>query len=179
MFQCNEKYDKSHTLCKTSHFTEDEIKQKFMLAYNEAITDKQRIIDDTKEVIALLSDTVEIEKRIEDATTEIEIVAGLVEKLVQENASKIQNQDDYEARYQALTQRYDKDKDGLEEASDELFQKKARQKNLEAIVAKMEKLDTVLLKWSDEIWLMLIEEAVAHENGTLTFKFKNGYNITK
>lgn len=150
-----------------------------MLAYNEAITDKQRIIDDTKEVIALLSDTVEIEKRIEDATTEIEIVAGLVEKLVQENASKIQNQDDYEARYQALTQRYDKAKDGLEEASDELFQKKARQKKLEAIVAKMEKLDTVLLKWSDEIWLMLIEEAVAHENGTLTFKFKNGYNITK
>ena len=45
--------------------------------------------------------------------------------------------------------------------------------------AKMEELDMVLLEWSDEIWLMLIEEAVAHENGTLTFKFKNGYNITK
>lgn len=48
--------------CKTPHFTEDEIKQKFMLAYNEAMTDKQRIINDTKEVIALLSDTTEIEK---------------------------------------------------------------------------------------------------------------------
>lgn len=64
-----------------------------------------------------------------------------------------------------------------------MLQKKARQKNLEVIVtkmeAKMEELDTVLLEWSDEIWLMLIEEAVAHENGTLTFKIKNGYNITK
>ena len=57
--------------------------------------------------------------------------------------------------------------------------KKARQKNLEAIVAKMEELDTVFLEWSDEIWLMLIEEVVTHENGTLTFKFKNGYNVTK
>ena len=127
----------------------------------------------------MLSDTTEIEKRIADATTEIEIVAGLVEKLVQENASKIQDQDDYETRYQSLTERYDKAKDELETANNELLLKKARQKNLEAIVTKMKELDTVLLEWSDEIWLMLIEEAVAHENGTLTFKFKNGYNITK
>ena len=150
-----------------------------MLAYNEAMTDKQRIINDTKEVIDLLSDTNEIEKRIADATTEIEIVAGLVEKLVQENALKIQDQDDYETRYQSLTERYDKAKDELETANNELLLKKARQKNLEAIVSKMDELDTVLLEWSDEIWLMLIEEAVAHENGTLTFKFKNGYNVTK
>lgn len=150
-----------------------------MLAYNEAMTDKQRIIDDTNEVITLLSDTAEIEKRIADATTEIEIVASLVERLVQENASKIQDQDDYETRYQSLTERYDKAKDELETANNELLLKKARQKNLEAIVTKMEELDTVLLEWSDEIWLMLIEEAVAHEKGTLTFKFKNGYNITK
>ena len=150
-----------------------------MLAYNEAMTDKQRIINDTKEVIALLSDTTEIEKQINDATAEIEIVAGLVEKLVQENASKIQDQDDYETRYQALTERYDKAKDELEKSNDDLLLKKDRQKNLEAIVTKMEELDTVLLEWSDEIWLMLIEEAVVHESGTLTFKFKNGYNITK
>ena len=150
-----------------------------MLAYNETITDKQRIINGTKEVIDLLSDTNEIEKRINDAIAEIEIVAALVDNLVQENAIKIQNLDDYEARYQSLIERYDKAKDELEKANDELLLKKARQKNLEAIVTKMEELDTVLLEWSNEIWLMLIEEAVAHENGTLTFKFKNGYNITK
>lgn len=143
------------------------------------MTDKQRIIDDTKEVIALLSDTTEIEKRISDATVEIETVADLVEKLVKENTSKIQNQDDYEIRYQALTERYNKAKDELEKANNELFQKKTRQKNLEAIAAKMEELDSVLLEWSDEIWLTLIEEAVAHEKATITFKFKNGYNITK
>ena len=113
-----------------------------MLAYNEAMTDKQRIINDTKEVIDLLSDTNEIEKRIADATTEIEIVAGLVGKLVQENASKIQDQDDYETRYQSLTERYDKAKDELETANNELLLKKARQKNLEAIVTKMKELDT-------------------------------------
>lgn len=120
-----------------------------MLAYNEAMTDKQRIIDDTKAVIALLSDTTEIEKRISDATVEIETAADLVEKLVKENASKVQDQDDYEIRYQALTERYNKAKDELEKANNELLQKKTRQKNLEAIAAKMEELNTVLLDWSD------------------------------
>ena len=62
----------------------------------------------------------------------------MVENLVQENAIKIQNLDDYEARYQSLIERYDKAKDELEKANDELLQKKARQKNLEAIVTKME-----------------------------------------
>ena len=109
-----------------------------MLAYNETMTDKQRIINGTKEVIDLLSDTNEIEKWINDAIAEIEIVAALVENLVQENAIKIQNLDDYEARYQSLIERYDKDKDELEKANDELLQKKARQKNLESIVTKME-----------------------------------------
>ena len=109
-----------------------------MLAYNETMTDKQRIINGTKEVIDLLSDTNEIEKWINDAIAEIEIVAALVENLVQENAIKIQNLDDYEARYQSLIERYDKAKDELEKANDELLQKKARQKNLEAIVTKME-----------------------------------------
>lgn len=108
------------------------------------MTDKKRIIDDTKDVIAFLSDVTEIEKRISDANTEIEIVAELVEKLVQENASKILDQDDYETKYQALTNRYDRAKAELEKANDELLLKKARQKNLGAIVAKMEELNTVL-----------------------------------
>lgn len=114
---------------------------------------------------------------VSDATVEIETVADLVEKLVKENASKVQDHDDYEIRYQALTERYNKAKDELEKANNELFQKKTRQKNLEAIAAKMEELDSILLEWSDEIWLTLIEEAVAHENGTITFKFKNGYTL--
>lgn len=101
-----------------------------MLAYNEAMTDKQRIINDTKEVIDLLSDTNEIEKRIADATTEIEIVAGLVEKLVRENANVSQDQEEYESKYNALVNRFDEAKIRLKEAEDERLQKTARKKNL-------------------------------------------------
>ena len=39
--------------------------------------------------------------------------------------------------------------------------------------------DAVLLEWSDELWLTLTDECVAHVDKTIIFKFKNGYSITK
>ena len=143
------------------------------------MSDKQRIIDDTKEVITILSDTSEIDKRIADANIQIEVTAGLVEKLVRENANVSQDQEEYESKYNALATRFDEAKIKLKEAEDERLQKTARKKELEAILQKMIEADTVLLEWSDELWLTLIDECVAHEDKTISFKFKNGYEITK
>lgn len=57
--------------------------------------------------------------------------------------------------------------------------KDSKKKELKAILQKMIEADTVLLKWSNELWLTLIDECVTHEDKTITFKFKNGYSITK
>ena len=62
---------------------------------------------------------------------------------------------------------------------DERLQKTARKKELEAILQKMIEANAVLLEWSDELWLTLIDECIAHEDKTITFKFKNGYEIIK
>ena len=37
--------------------------------------------------------------------------------------------------------------------------------------------NAVLLEWSDELWLTLTDECVAHVDKTIIFKFKNGYEI--
>ena len=47
------------------------------------------------------------------------------------------------------------------------------------MLQKMIEADAVLLEWSDELWLTLIDECVAHVDKTITFNFKNGYSITK
>ena len=39
--------------------------------------------------------------------------------------------------------------------------------------------DTVLLEWSNELCLTLIDEWIAHVDETITFKFKNGYEVIK
>ena len=82
-------------------------------------------------------------------------------------------------KYNALANRFDEAKIKLKEAEDVRLQKTARKKELEAILQKMIEADTVLLEWSDELWLTLIDECIAHEDKTISFKFKNGYEITK
>ena len=37
--------------------------------------------------------------------------------------------------------------------------------------------NTVLLEWSYELWLTLIDECIAHEDKTTNFKFKKGYEV--
>lgn len=141
--------------------------------------DKQRIINDTQEVINILSDTSEIDSRIADANIQIEVTAGLVEKLVRENANVSQDQEEYESRYKALATKFEETKSRLKEAEDERLQKIARKKELDVILQKMIEADTVLLEWSDELWLTLIDECIAHKDKMITFKFKNGYEINK
>lgn len=36
-----------------------------------------------------------------------------------------------------------------------------------------------LLDWSDELWLTLIVECIVHVDKTITFKFKNDYEVIK
>lgn len=126
IYQCNGKYSKNHTPCRTPHFIEEEIKSKFIEAYNEAMSDKQRIIEDTKEVINILSNTSEIDNRIADANIQIEITTGLVEKLVKENANVSQDQEEYESKYNALATKFEEAKSRLKEAEEERLQKTAK-----------------------------------------------------
>ena len=57
--------------------------------------------------------------------------------------------------------------------------KDGKKKELEAILQKMIEADAVLLEWSDQLQLTLINECTAHEDKTITFKFKNDYEIIK
>ena len=63
-------------------------------------------------------------------------MAYLEEKLVKENASKVQNQVDYQTRHQALTEKYNTAKDELDKPNNALLQKKVRQKNLEVVSSR-------------------------------------------
>ena len=57
--------------------------------------------------------------------------------------------------------------------------KRQQEKRTGSYLYKMIEADAVLLEWYDELWLTLIDECIAHVDKTLTFKFKNGYEIIK
>ena len=73
------------------------------------MVNKEQIINDANEAIKALTDTSQIDNAINES----------VRKLVRENASHSQNQDDYTKKYKELEARYDKAKSELDELNDE------------------------------------------------------------
>lgn len=53
--------------------------------------DKDRIIEDVNEVIRLLSDTSELDAKIIELQNKMEVISGLVDKLIKENTRTAQD----------------------------------------------------------------------------------------
>ena len=75
MYRCNKKYAKDTLKCQTPSLTEEDIKEKFVKAYNQLMINKEQVIDDTKDVINLLTDTTEIDAKIVECENELDIVS--------------------------------------------------------------------------------------------------------
>lgn len=178
ILQCNRKFDKGKDRCQTPHLTEDEVKEMFVRAYNETMKDKTKVIEDTEAVIGMLTNTDEIDKRIASFTSEIEIVSELVKKLIRDNSSAAQSQDDYQAKYNELSSRYDEAKKALEEAMQDKIYKQGQGIKLQSFLESLKQKESVLDEWNEELWMIMVEKATVHRDKSITFKFYNGKETT-
>lgn len=64
--------------CQTPNLTEEDIKLKFIKAFNFVMEDKERIIQDSNEVIELLTDTIKVDYEISNINDELIITAELM-----------------------------------------------------------------------------------------------------
>lgn len=177
ILQCNNKFKKEKSRCQTPHLTEDEVKEMFIRAYNETMKDKTKVIEDTEAVIAMLTNTDEIDKRIASLTSEIEIVSELVKKLIRENSSAAQSQEDYQTKYNELSSRYDKTKKALEKAMKDKTHKQGQGIKLQSFLESLKQKECIIDQWDEELWMIMVEKAIVHRDKSITFKFYNGIEI--
>ncbi len=178
IYQCNNKFKNKEHKCQTPHLTEQEIKDLFIKAYNEALGNKERIVNDTAEVIDLLTNTTKLDELIASLTTEAEVIAEMVNKLVSENARVAQSQEEYQAKYDALIEKYNKLRSQIEEAQKERTYKLGQAQHLQAFLKSLIEAKEALDEWDDEVWMIMVEKAVVHRNKSVTFTFYNGKEIT-
>ena len=57
------------------------------------------------------------------------------------------------------------------------MQKLARAKRIDLFMETLKKQKQVLEEWDRDIWVLLVEKAVVHTNGSITFEFKCGRTI--
>ena len=174
IYQCNNKFHKHKDKCQTPNLTEEDIKLKFIKAYNLVMEDKQRIISDSNEVIELLTDTTKIDYEISNINDELIITAELVNKLVKENSKTSISLEEYNKKYDELSNRYEK----LQAKHEELLKVKSGKQGqalkMKSFLVNLTQSEDKLDDWNESLWMLMVESATVHRDSSITFMFHNG-----
>jgi site-specific DNA recombinase len=177
VYQCNRKFDKGKETCRTPNLMEEDIKLKFIEVYNLTMKDKKRIIQDSQELIELLTDTTQLDKEIENLNDELLVISELLNKLIKENSKSSMSQDEYNKKYEELMNRHERAKEKQEEVIKVRNQKKSQALNMKLYISNLKQVEDRLVDWNENVWMLLVNSAVVHRDKSITFKFNSGKEI--
>lgn len=177
IWRCNSKFSNEER-CETPSIDTDTIKQLFLTAYNQLMQNRNQIVADCELMRRSLTDTTSLDVDIESKIEETQVVAELVKTLVNENASTAQSQDEYHRKYDSLTRRYEAASKELEQLETKRTLLQQQDKAMALFIRTLKKQPLVLEEWNDTIWMFMVEKAIVHYNGGITFVFYNGADVT-
>ena len=138
---------------------------------------KDEIIDNCKIAIDVVSDTAEIDKKLEKLSKELETIALSVSEYVNKNASEVLSQDEYINEYTKLTKKYEKKTKQRERLIAEKEDKFRRADEIRLYIQKMIETKNSVTEWDDTLWVIFLDSAIVNTDGTIEFCFKDGSKI--
>ncbi|MCK9293304.1 recombinase family protein [archaeon] len=174
IYRCNKKYEEGKDKCKTPHLSEEEIKEKFLNAYNITIKDRERVKNDLKEVLKLITSTKGIDKEIKEIDAELIILTESINKLIQDNSKTKSGIDEFDKRLKELRIRYDDLRTRKEELSNLKRENSAKSYRIKKFIANLEKSTDKLKDWNSELWMLTVEIATVYRDKRIKFKFYDG-----
>ena len=173
IWRCNAKYG-SGDLCRTPHLYEDDLKRYFITALSQLLTDRTALLEDGRLILNDLLDTATLDADSNRTLQEMDVVAGMIRQMVNENANQATDQVAYADRYNSLVERYEK----LQAEYDALLQQKERRQiQAEAIgncLTALEELDLLEITFTDALWNTIVDHVMLYADSRLMFHFKNG-----
>ena len=175
IWQCNAKFQNDQR-CSTPHSDEEEIKARFVTAYNTLAADKTQLLDDCRIMQTVLSDCTALDAEISALQEELDVVAGLISKCVDENSRDAQNQSEYGARYKGYVERYEAAQNKLEGLQREQALRQAKADAIGAFMFTIAEKDA-LTDFDVKLWTATIHSVTVHSDGRMVFHFLTGPEI--
>ena len=139
---------------------------------------REALLEDGRLIYSELSDTTEIDKKCEKLLDEIDVTKELIARLIKENATQAQNQEEYLKKYESLAQRVEKLKSRYEILQQKRERRLYQADNLSAFMFALKELDILNLKWSPTLWHTTVDNVTVNSDGSVVFRFKNVSEIT-
>lgn len=172
IWQCNNKF-RNKEKCKTPHLTEKQIKEEFVKAFNNLISNKDEVIKDCEDMVLKLACTESIDNEITKLKEESEVVVELMKSLIYENSRKAMDQDKYNQKYDFYNERYEKIKNKLSKAEEKKQDLKARKDKIAIFINDLKENNKIISEFDERLWYAIVEKVVVNVDGTIDFIFKN------
>ena len=178
VWRCNHKFEDGQN-CRTPVLRTEIIQSVFIRAYNRLMENRDQVLADCELGRKTLVDFAALDGEIEQVNGEIKKLEEKVRALVNENACEAQSQDAYRQRRIELTERFGKLADRLRELTGERDFRKKQDSAIRLHMRMLKRSPQVLETWDDTIWTVMVEKAVVHRDGSITFHFYNGGIVTE
>ena len=177
VWQCNARFVKNIG-CQAPHLSEPMIEQKFLVAFNQLLAQRDFIVDDMQAIIQQLTNTTELDAEKESLQVEMGIVSELIRQVVSQNAGAVLDQAEYNRKYDSLTERFHKAADRVKEIDAECARRKGQRREIETFRDAVLANDQQVTVFSTELWNATIDRMTVNLDGSVKVAFRNGMEMT-
>ena len=173
IWQCNRKF-KNEEKCSTPHLSEETIKTAFVEMFNYTIENKTEIIETMMEIIEVISDTSKLDSKILAVEERMAFAAEQVRRLVNDNARRVTDQQQYEVEYKKRSDNYQsiaRERETLE--TERMLQQNKRKEALSALNI-LKTTDAPITEFDENLFFGLVESIMVKSAEELIFNFRDG-----
>ncbi|MFH1513742.1 MAG: recombinase zinc beta ribbon domain-containing protein, partial [Bacillota bacterium] len=181
VWQCNDKYKRRGLPgkgCQTPHITEDEIKARFLVAFNQLMSNRDGLIEDCRLAQGILCDITVIDTEFAELRSEIEVVTELSRKAIYENARTTVDQTEWAERNDAYLERHRKASERLDELDTVKRERLGKAKIIEGFIDNIQNRPLAITEFDEKLWLAVIETVSVGRDGGMVYRFSNGMEVS-
>ncbi|MDO4301296.1 MAG: recombinase family protein [Clostridia bacterium] len=176
IWQCNHKFEGEK--CSTPHLDEETIKKLFVRALNIFCKEKNTVISEFEEIMNTAFITDELEIQAENLNNDMNVTIELIQKCIDENAHRAQDQTEYEKHYEALVSHLENTKSELERIQAEIINKQAQKQMMENFIKTLKSLPELVDYFDEGAWYALCEYITVYSKNDVRVMFRNGVEIS-
>ena len=108
----------------------------------------------------------------------MEVVAGMIQRLVDENATRKLDQHDYRKKYDGYASRYAALKSRMDSLEKERERKEIQYDIFSGFIAGLEEVRELPVDFNEKLFHRLVDYATVHSDGRVVFTFCNGVEVS-
>lgn len=176
IWRCNQKY-KNEVRCTTPNLREADIKDAFVIAFNQLLGDKKRYIAHFGELLPLLADTSGLEKQLEVLEAQHTDKLDALRRYMEENTRQVQDQVEYNHRFREMSAECTELEERIKSIKQEILAQKGRKEQIRRCLNELRQCGDILGEFDLDLWNATVESATITADRTFTIRFWDGTEI--